>query len=236
LLEDLSPAVAGDLLQGVAVEVAMAYTQRMAAVHAMWWEQAQLARLAQYFPMHGRAFARDYAVKLEQGLAVLRPYVSRTTAVLARRLQAGLQERWQRQYAAPRTLLQWDAHAANCLLPTTPGGDMALVDWQNCTIGRGVWDITRFCVLSLPVAVRRAVLYDILALYTSTLAQHGVRQYAPSQCVSQALELVPLVFAQQLRFFASMQYWDAARRAWVAAIGPRVVTALHDVAATGLGG
>jgi hypothetical protein len=48
----------------------------------------------------------------------------------------------------------------------------------------------------------------------SPLAQHGVRQYKPSQCLSQALELMPLVFAQQLRFFASMQYWDAARRVW----------------------
>jgi hypothetical protein len=80
------------------------------------------------------------------------------------------------------------------------------------------------------VAVRRQTLPALLALYTETLARHGVREYPPTQGVTDAQELMPLLFAQQVRFFASIQHWDNARQSWVEAIAPRVVAALHDVA------
>jgi hypothetical protein len=234
VLEDMAPSVVGDVITGVNVDVAMSYTRAIAALHAQCWKSEHLEALAERFPAHGVGFAEGYAERLEAGLAVMRPYCDATTEGLARSLQYGLQEHWMQQSTAPKTLIQWDAHAANLLYPSTSGGEFAVVDWQNCAVSRGIWDVTRFCVLSLPVEERRAAQQDIVALYAATLAEHGVGDYSYRQCLADYLDLMPLQFAQQLRFFAGIQSWDNARRAWVAAITPRVVAALHDAAAAGV--
>jgi aminoglycoside/choline kinase family phosphotransferase len=234
LLEDLAPARANDLRHGVSVDVAAAYTRGIAALHAHWWEQARLAVLAGHFPAHGGRFAEGYGAHLACGLVVIRPYLTPTTATLATRLQRDLQTRWDSQCAAPRTLIHWDAHAANFLQPARADAVGAVVDWQNCMVGRGIWDVARFCVMSLPPAIRREAQTDLVTLYAETLAAYGVQGYAFPQCFAHYQAVLPLLFAQQLRFFAGVQCWDAERRAWVAAIAPRVVAALHDAADAGL--
>jgi hypothetical protein len=101
---------------------------------------------------------------------------------------------------------------------------------------RGIWDVARFCVMSLPPAARRAAQTDLVALYAETLRAYGVQGYPFAQCLAHYQAVFPLLFAQQLRFFAGVQCWDAARRAWVAAITPRVVAALQEAAEVGLVG
>jgi aminoglycoside/choline kinase family phosphotransferase len=230
LLEDLAPVLADDLLHGVSADVAAAYTRAIAALHAHWWEHARLLDLMRYFPAHGGRFAADYAASLTCGLAVMRPWLMPTTATLAMALQRHLQARWDDQQAAPRTLIHWDAQAANFLRPARAGAREVVVDWQNCVVGRGIWDVARFCVMSLPPGTRRAAQADLVALYAETLGAHGVQGYSFAQCFTHYQAVFPLLFAQQLRFFAGVQGWDAARRAWVEAITPRVVAALHEAA------
>jgi hypothetical protein len=234
LLEDLAPAVAGDHVNGVTVDVAAEYTRCIAALHAQWWESPQLAELSARYPAPGATFGRGYAEQLTRGLEAMGPYLDHMTRSLAVRLQDGLQERWMRQSAAPQALIQWDAHAANLMLPSPSGGAFAVVDWQNWTVSRGIWDVTRFCVLSLPIDARRAAERDIVAFYAETLATHGVRDYHFERAWTDYQDAMPLQFAQQVRFFGSMQHWTDERRAWVAAIAPRVVAALHDAADAGI--
>ena len=107
------------------------------------------------------------------------------------------------------------------------------MDWQNCVVGRGIWDVARFAVMSLPPAVRRAAQADLVALYAETLEAHGVQSYPFPQCFAHYQAVLPLLFAQQLRFFAGVQCWDVARRAWVEAVTPQVVAALYEAAEAG---
>ena len=234
LLEDMAPAVAGDYVRGVSVDVATEHARSIATLHAQWWESTELSDLLARYPAPGATFARGYADRLACGLEAMGPDLDRTTYHLAARLQDGLQERWTRQSTAPQTLIQWDAHAANLLLPSPSGGDFAVVDWQNWTVARGIWDVTRFCTLSLPIDVRRVAERDIVARYTETLATHGIRDYPFNSAWVDYQDAMPLQFAQQVRFFGSMHHWTDDRRAWVAAITPRVVAALHDAADAGL--
>jgi len=234
LLEDIAPVLADDLLRGVSADVAAAYTCSIATLHAHWWEHDRLSSLMRNFPAHGRRFAEGYAGSLARGLAIMRPFLTPTTIPLATALQRNLQAWWDDQYVAPRTLMHWDAQAANFLRPARAGAVGAVVDWQNCAVGRGIWDVARFCVMSLPPATRRAAQADLVALYAETLGLHGVRSYPFSQCFTHYQAVFPLLFAQQLRFFDGVQCWDAARRAWVEAITPRVVAALQEAAEAGL--
>ena len=234
LLEDMAPAVVGDHIGGISVDVAAAYTRCIATLHAQWWESPQLADLSARYPAPGLTFARGYAARLACGLEAMRPHLDRTTRRLAERLQGGLQERWARQSTEPRTLIHWDAHAANLMLPSPSGGAFAVVDWQNWTVARGIWDVARFCALSLPVEARRAADRDVVALYAETLATLGIRHYPVERAWADYLDTMPLQFAQQVRFFGSLQHWTDGRRAWVTAIAPRIVAALHDAAEAGI--
>jgi hypothetical protein len=233
LLEDMAPAVAGNMESGVSVDVVLEYTGRIAELHAQWWESPALDALLGRFPLPGAAFARGYAERFEAGVKVMSPYLDHATHSLAVRLQAGLQERWNRQSTAPRTLVHWDAHAANVMLPSVNGGPFTAIDWQNWTVARGIWDVARFCTLSLPIAERRAVECDVVARYANTLARFGVRHYPLAQAMADYRDAIPLQFAQQLRFFGSMQHGDETRQAWVAAVAPRVAAALQDAVVAG---
>src|SRR5262249_25613108 len=152
----LAPVLADDLLRSVSVDVAAAYTRDIAALHAYWWEHTRLMDLTRYFPAHGGRFAEGYAGALARGLAIMRPWLRPTTATLATALQPHRQARWDAPYATPRTLIHWDAQAANFLRPARAGAVRAVVDWHNCVVGRGIWDVARFAVMSLSPAVRRA--------------------------------------------------------------------------------
>ena len=233
LLEDMAPAVAGNMGSGVSVDVALEYTRRVAELHAYWWESPALDALLVHFPVPGAAFARGYTARFDAGLRVMSPYLDHATRSLAVRLQSGLQERWGRQSTAPRTLIHWDAHAANVMLPSVNGGTFTAIDWQNWTVARGIWDVARFCILSLPIAERRAAERDVVACYSKTLATLGVCHYPLAQAMADYRDAMPLQFAQQLRFFGGMQHGDEARQAWVAAVTPRVAAALRDAAVAG---
>jgi hypothetical protein len=90
--------------------------------------------------------------------------------------------------------------------------------------------------MSLAPAVRRAAQADLVTLYAETLHGHGVQDYPFPQCFADYQVVFPLLFAQQLRFFAGVHGWDTARRAWVEAVTPRVVAALQEAADAGLVG
>ena len=230
LLEDLAPARAGDIWSGVGVDAAREYIELIAGLHATWWDAPELDTLLLRYPAPGATFARGYSERFEPGLRVMRPYLDRTTCELAGRIQASLQERWARHSLAPRTLIHWDAHAANVTLPSIDGGAFAVLDWQNWTVARGMWDVCRFCILSLPIAERRSAESALIEHYTKTLAELGVPAYPIDRAMTDYLDMMPLQFAQQLRFFGGMHHWNDERRSWVAAITPRVAAALHDAA------
>src|SRR5262249_23940942 len=145
------------------------------------------------FPAYGVRFAESYATHVAHGLTVMRPYLTPTTCTLATQLMQDLQARWESQYAMPQTLLHWDAHAANFLRPAGAREVGIVVDWQNSVVGCGIWDVARFCVMSLVPALRRAAQTVLVALYTETLAAHDVRDYPFPRCVADYQAVLPLV-------------------------------------------
>jgi hypothetical protein len=227
LLEDASPAVAGDMVAGVGAAPALEFATRIAVLHARWWEHADLPALERQFPPHGRNFAAGYDRVYAAGLSTLGGFAGPSTARLASKLSDGLTTRWNSQYLGPRTLIHWDAHAGNLMMPVDDRGPWTLLDWQNVTVGNGLFDLCRFATLSMEPDERIANEADIVGNYVSQLNRAGVTyQYAAAWARYQ--ELLPLSFAQQLRFFAGIESWDASRIAWRDAVAPRVIAALHQ--------
>ncbi len=185
LLEDLAPARAGDQLAGCSAEEAALAVREIARFHAAWWENTEHAEL-------------DWMRGADSGSAGLERLYQRSWARLNSETEGGLPsslhevgERLGTSVAAvrsrtaqpPQTLVHGDFRLDNMFFDLPGGEAFAVVDWQLFRKGRGVFDVAWFISGCLSPDTRRSRERDLLSLYVSTLAQHGVTGYGLERCV-----------------------------------------------------
>jgi hypothetical protein len=227
LLEDLGHMSSSSTVYGIDHNTALRYVRSIAVHHAQWWESESLADLEVAFPRFGYSMGTAYNANLVQGLELLGIAHHSELGALATRLGPRVQGLWNRQWQTPRTLIQWDAHASNLL---DDGIGTVVIDWQNCMVGQGICDVTRFCVLSLETPIRQRYEKAIVNEYANCLRSEGIA-VSTEALWHDYIEFMPLIFAQQLRFLTTISRWDSTQLAWKKAVGPRVVAALQDAIA-----
>lgn len=82
------------------------------------------------------------------------------------------------------TMIHGDAHWQNVLLPRQPSAHTPIItDWEGCTRGIGVWDLSRLLISSmLPAALRRQLELHLLRRYHRHLVATGIVDYGLQQC------------------------------------------------------
>jgi len=78
------------------------------------------------------------------------------------------------QAGLPQTLLQGDCHFANSYL--LPDGRAGIYDWQLCSRGHAMHDISYMITTSLSIALRRAHERELLTFYRERLGHYGVTE------------------------------------------------------------
>jgi aminoglycoside phosphotransferase (APT) family kinase protein len=173
LLEDLAPASPGDQIAGITADQAALAIDELAALHAAGWDSQQLAGLpwlnrsspasaalmtsavASLYP----AFRDRYAQRLRpETLPLIENFVAKTAAYLEAR-------------DGPRTIVHGDFRADNLLFGHN--GPVVL-DWQTCSFGAGISDLSYFLASSLQVPDRQRHEQDLVRRYHSGLASKGV--------------------------------------------------------------
>jgi hypothetical protein len=173
LLEDLAPACPGDQLAGITSDQAACAIDELAALHAAGWDSQKLAGLpwlnrsspAGTALMTGAvtglypAFRERYAQQLEpETLPLIESFLPKTAAYLESR-------------DGPRTLVHGDFRADNLLF----GQDRpAVLDWQTCSFGTGLSDLSYFLASSLQVPDRQRHELNLVRRYHAGLAARGV--------------------------------------------------------------
>ena len=173
LLEDLAPAVPGDQLAGITPEQAALAIDELSALHAAGWDSRELAAL----PWLNRSSPASAALmtgavaglypgfreRFEQRLAAeTLPLIEKFIPKTATYLESA---------AGPRTLVHGDFRADNLLFgPDRP----AVLDWQTCSFGTGVSDLSYFLASSLPVPDRQRHERDLVRRYQAGLGARGV--------------------------------------------------------------
>jgi aminoglycoside phosphotransferase (APT) family kinase protein len=173
LLEDLAPACPGDQLAGITPDQAASAIDELAALHGAGWGSKALAGL----PWLNRSSAdgaqlmtaavtglypgfRDrYSARLEpETLPLIEDFLPRTAGYLAARDE-------------PRTIAHGDFRADNLLFgPVRP----VVLDWQTCTFGAGLGDLSYFLASSLQVHDRQRHEHDLVRRYHAELTSRGV--------------------------------------------------------------
>ncbi len=181
MMEDLSPAVQGDQLEGITLAQAKLAVDEAAKLHASHWGHDELDELAwlqdssaapkmisqELVAGFWDGFRERYkddvpADYFEIGDAVVRTYGDERFA-----------------YKGPRCLTHNDFRPDNMMFGTKDGGyPLAVVDWQSLGYGCGQSDLSYMLSGSLPRDVLRANEDALLKQYHDKLVELGVKDFS----------------------------------------------------------
>ena len=232
VLEDLSPAVAGDHVAGATIDQAERAIDTLAQFHAAWYEQPLLHELS-WMPGLDDPQILSIGPMFEIGWPM---FLERFGDVLPARCLRWCEQfvgeipEWiQRHFDVPTTLVHGDYRLDNLFF--ADDGSVAVIDWQLSMRAPGQTDVVYFCANNLTVEMRREHDRALIERYVAALHRLGV----PSDAVT--VDVVWQGYREGLMFYAasfgaSLLTIDPANDRGVAlfeALVHRTFTALDDL-------
>lgn len=180
LMEDMTPARAGDMQQDGSVRTCDHVLRAIAALHAAFWNSPRLSEvrwlngLAINPRMRHRLYlgARDTFVErhkehLSDDDRSVLDWLDRNGPSLARCFDR----------EAPPTVIHCDLRFDNVLFDRAKDEPVAFIDWQLAAIGPAAFDVAYFLSAALDTAVSREDELALLHAYHQTLLSNGVGNY-----------------------------------------------------------
>jgi hypothetical protein len=182
LLEDMAPCRQGDDISGCGLPVAAAALRRLAALHAVAWEDPSYAayewlnrstpestaNMTGIIAMLAPSFLERFASRLEpEHRALVERLVPHIGAIISR-------------YDGPRTLVHGDYRLDNMLF-RDDSEEPIIVDWQTASWGAPAADVAYFIGGSLTTEDRRRHSAELLDTYHAALVDAGVTGYSRQQ-------------------------------------------------------
>ena len=184
VLEDLGGMAPGDQIAGATAEQAIGVVRALARMHGFYWNKADRPPLAGFH----NSFAPK-RLKLLQFvyLANLAPALDRIEGLFAGEMRRvaeayGLDviDYLGRIGAAPTTFVHGDVRLDNMFFG---GGDeVAMIDWQVCGVGSGLYDVAYFLGGNIPTELRREIERDAVSEYREIVCAMGAEDFAFEDC------------------------------------------------------
>jgi aminoglycoside/choline kinase family phosphotransferase len=233
VLEDLASLSRAEQLEGVDADRAELALQRLAAVHAQWWDSDRLGELGWLRPLGGWTDDRLVETCRDRWSAFVHMYrdcLPASTTGLGERLLTDLDDVVTTLTSAPTTLLHGDFRADNIFFDDSSREQpVAVVDWQLCCRGRGASDVAYLLCQSVRVEDRRRHEMSILRSWHRALLSDGVSNYSLDDAVADYRQGAQLCLAYAVLGSALERGGRAAAEARVQV--QRTVTAALDLAA-----
>ena len=183
VLEDLAPLVPGDQVAGTDVARARVVVERLAHLHARFYDSPELDELT-WIPRLGGPML-DALVPMFDGSwdAFVQHYGPRTPARVLTWMErfAPTVPAFAASYSdLPCTICHGDFRLDNMFFgePSRDGsadsGTFALIDWQMAMCVPGSSDLVYFLVTNLSAELRRTHEWELIDLYLDTLRREGV--------------------------------------------------------------
>eukprot|EP00471_Norrisiella_sphaerica_P013152 CAMPEP_0184499302 /NCGR_PEP_ID=MMETSP0113_2-20130426/41146_1 /TAXON_ID=91329 /ORGANISM="Norrisiella sphaerica, Strain BC52" /LENGTH=926 /DNA_ID=CAMNT_0026887159 /DNA_START=1 /DNA_END=2781 /DNA_ORIENTATION=+ len=197
VMEDLAELEGAQSKQSLDIEEAKSVVTSLAKMHARFWNQTP----------QGVLKAND---------SLLRDFVSELTCKWG-----VFKEKWQHRLLdeqisygeiimhhlnwiqdqvsqKPSTLCHGDLSKDNIFFVNLLREEPALIDWQYCSIGKGVSDVAHFLLASFPLNVQAQMEHQLVECYHRALRLNGIYGYSFKQCwhdYRMSLMLIPFISA-----------------------------------------
>lgn len=188
LLEDVSDARMVDQIDGASRAECEQVIDAVAALHAAFWESAQLYQLEWLPPMNNDLYKGAQGLTEANMPAFLETWADRLPAETLAWTQSltPLYPAMLDWFADQGnvTLAHTDCRADNFLFGGSAGADqVTAVDWQLVTRHVGVYDVANFMGMSVTIDNRRAWQDTLLRRYHDALSARGVQGYSYDRCL-----------------------------------------------------
>ncbi len=213
LLEDLDSGRIGDQVAGCSLDEAEMVIRQLAGMHADWWGSPRLREFTWLGPFNASAERSEqmYPMLVAAFSDSLGHILPGPALEVCQRLTGNVASIKHHLAGPPWTLLHGDFRLDNILFYDDAGanGDangnnggrpIAVIDWQGCRIGRGVYDVAYFISTNLQPHQQVEEGMDLLRTYHATLVENGVEGYDFDECLHDYLTalLEVIVFAVEL--------------------------------------
>ena len=176
VLEDMSPAQAGDNLAGCTVETAKSILEQLAGFHGRWWNSSRLRDLTWLtaFDETWRFNAGEYSESWGPFVAYVGDKLSAESIAIGEKIGKSIHLITGRLTEHPETLLHGDFHLDNMLFTDAEQGKIsAVIDWELVSRGLGAFDVGYFFSRAISTADRRSSQTDLLKAYHDALIGQG---------------------------------------------------------------
>jgi hypothetical protein len=173
LLEDLAPARFGDEVGSCALKDAETAIRNLASFHASWWEHPRLETLEWMpyvnAPVHQSA-EQSYNQAWEPFVQMFGEFVPERVMPVAEDMKTHVIDLLNLFEPRPRTIIHGDYRLDNLFFDHPDGSEVASIDWQISSRGRGMFDVAYFMSSCLEPEVRREHETRLLRLWHDTVS------------------------------------------------------------------
>ena len=188
VLEDLCDMIAPDQAQGISGDQAVSAITAVARLHGHYWEDVDRHHLSGFYDFTrarlGPLMQMAYLAYLPSVLDKFGHLFPEPMRRLAETFGPRVADYVADATVGPRTFIHGDFRAANMFFGPGAGRelDFAVVDWQVCGIGIGLFDVAYLLCSSVPTEVRRQVEREALGEYHDIVSGMGARDFSFDEC------------------------------------------------------
>ena len=233
VLEDLGGMEAIPQSAGVGVERARLAIREIAGLQGRFWEAADepaLADCGAFLAARERRIMQTlYLLTLPLAFERFGELFTTDTRRLAEAFGPRLDAHFGAVSQGPRTVVHGDYRGDNVLFGSEGQGDFAVIDWQGCGIGCGMYDVAFFLATSVSVDDRRSIERDAVGEYHDIVCRMGAENYSRDDCWQSYRQntlgtLMPMVLGA-----SGIDVSDEALRNQTRELLGRTLTAIEDL-------
>ncbi|MCY4482521.1 MAG: phosphotransferase [Spirochaetaceae bacterium] len=186
VLEDLRPMEATPQAVGVNAERARIAVRELANLHGMFWEAVDRPPVAGSYdclsPRYGRRMQSAYLLCLPLVLERFSDHFSTGTGRLVEAFGTRIGAHFANVATGPVTFIHGDYRGENLLFDPGDAAKPAVVDWQGCGFGSGLYDVAYFLGTSVSVDDRRRIERQVVQEYHDIVCRHGAKSLSLDDC------------------------------------------------------
>ena len=186
LLEDLGGMQAVPQGDGVGIERARRAIREIATFQARFWEAGDDPALAACGPFltpgQRRIMQTLYLLTLPPALERFGELFTDDTRRLAEAFGTRIDAHFAAVAQGPGTIVHGDFRGDNVLFGREGEDDFAVIDWQGCGFGCGMYDVAFFLATSVTIEDRRALERDAVNEYHEIVSAGGAKNYSQDDC------------------------------------------------------
>ena len=233
VLEDLGDMEAISQSVGVGVERARRAIREIAGLQGRFWEAADepaLAACGAFLTARQRRIMQSlYLLTLPLAFERFGDLFETDTGLLAEVFGWRIDTHFAAVAKGPKTIVHGDYRGDNVLFGGEGQDDFAVIDWQGCGIGCGMYDVAFFLATSVTVDDRRRVERDAVGEYHDIVCRMGAKDYTRDDCWRSYRQnmlgaLMPMVIGS-----GGIDMSDKALRSQTRELLGRTLTAIEDL-------